>query len=293
MTDRTASLLLDTRAIIGEGPHWDAGQGCLWWVDILGSCLHRFDPASGRDVVFPVGDHVGTVVPRASGGVMLALRRGFASFMPGVDARPTLVREPADHPSGNRFNDGACDPAGRLWAGTMAYDETPGAGALYRLDAGHRVERLIGGVTISNGLVWDAQRGLFHYIDSPTRCVRTFDYDPASGGIGRPRVTVRCAVDDGFPDGMALDAEGKLWIAHWGGSQVVRWDPSTGLAIQRIRLPVAQPSACAFGGERLDRLYITSARVGLSEAVLAREPAGGLFVADPGVTGFASTPFAG
>ena len=289
----TATLILDASATLGEGPHWDATRQRLWWVDILGSALHEFDPATGVDRSFLVGDHVGTVVPRASGGVILALRRGIAAFDPDRDAAPRLLVEPADHPAGNRFNDGTCDPAGRLWAGTMAYDTATGAGALYRFDADHRLTRVLAGLTIANGLAWDLQRGLFHHIDSPTRTIRTFTYDHGNAVLSDPRVSVRCADDDGFPDGMAIDAEGMLWVAHWGGGQVVRWDPTSGRAVQRIRVPVTQPSACAFGGPRLDRLYITSARAGLSASDLAMEPAGGLFVAEPGVCGFASVPFAG
>ena len=293
MPSTTAELILDARAELGEGPHWDAARQRLWWVDILGSQLHAFDPISGRDESFATGAHVGTVVPRASGGVVLALARGIAAFNPGSGIAPQMMAVPDDHPPGNRFNDGTCDPAGRLWVGTMAYDEAKGAGALYRLASDGTFARMISGVSISNGLTWDLARRRFHYIDSPTRTIVTYDYDHASGAISAPRVAVYCADSDGFPDGMAIDIEGMLWVAHWGGRQVVRWDPDTGRALQRIRVPVSQPTACAFGGENLDRLYITSARVGLSAEALAREPAGGLFVTDPGISGLASVPFAG
>ena len=135
---------------------------------------------------------------------------------------------------------------------------------------------------------------MFYHIDSPTRCVFAWDYDHAAGTISNRRVAIRATPEDGWPDGMAMDVEGKLWVAHWGGSQVVRWDPLTGEAMERIRTPVSQPSACAFGGDRLDKLYITSARADMTPEQLAKEPAaGGLFVADPGVTGVHTSPFAG
>lgn len=291
--DLVAEPILVAASTLGEGPHWDAGRRVLWWVDILGSALHAFDPAAGVDRVWAVGDHVGTVVPSVAGGVVLALRRGLAAFDPEADGPPRMLAEPADHPASNRFNDGTCDPAGRLWAGTMAYDEATGAGALYRFDADHRLHRVLDGITISNGLAWDLERSVFYHIDSPTRTIRAFSYDHASGAIAEPRTAVRCGLDDGFPDGMAIDVEGMLWVAHWGGAQVVRWDPATGRAVQRVRVPTRQPSACAFGGDRLDRLFITSARVGLAPGILAAEPAGALFAIDVDVRGFASVPFAG
>lgn len=290
---RRVDLALDVRAELGEGPIWDGAAQRLWWVDILASTVHRFDPRTGDDASFAVGEHVGTVVPRARGGLMLAVAGGFASFDPASGTSRLIAAPERDRPR-NRFNDGKCDPAGRFWAGTMSYDETPGAGSLYRLDADGSVTPMLRDVSISNGLAWDLERRRFYFIDSPTRAIAAFDYDHDSGRIGNRRVCVQATTEDGFPDGMAMDVEGKLWVAHWGGSQVVRWDPDTGRALARIRVPVSQPSACAFGGERLDRLFITSARVGMKPEQLAREPhAGSLFVADPGVTGVPQPAYAG
>lgn len=290
---RDAHLVLDARATLGEGPLWDPVERRLRWVDILASRVHAFDPATGLDTWIDVGSHVGTVANRAKGGLMLAQRAGFTRIDPG-STTPVPVAEPADHPAGNRFNDGKCDPAGRFWAGTMAYDCTPGAGALYRLDPDGRITVLARGFTIANGLAWDLHRARFYHIDSPTGCVFAWDYDHAAGTIANRRVVIRTGPQDGSPDGMAMDVEGKLWVAHWGGSQVVRWDPETGAALERIQVPATQPTACAFGGERLDTLYITSAREGLAPEQLARQPhAGGLFAVRPGVCGMHASPFAG
>ena len=292
-TVKKLELILDAKATLGEGPVWCGATQRLYWVDILESRLHWFDPASGKHQRREIGAHVGTVVPRAKGGVMLAVKRGFASY--DIDkAELTLLAEPERDKPNNRFNDGKCDPAGRFWAGTLAYDDAPGVASLYRFDPDGSVTVMERGISCSNGLVWDLERRRFYYIDSPTRTVAAYDYDHATGAIANKRVVVRCTTDDGFPDGMAIDVEGKLWVAHWGGSQIVRWDPDTGTALARIPTPVSQPTACAFGGEKLDRLYITSARVGLKPEVLAKQPlAGGLFVVDPGVRGKPSHAFAG
>ena len=286
-------LILDARATLGEGAFWDTVTKRLFWLDILQSQLHRFDPATKQDEVFDIGEHVGTVVTRAKGGVMLAVKRGLASY--DLETKTLkLVAEPEKDKPKNRFNDGKCDPKGRFWAGTLAYDETVGAGALYRLDADGSVKVMEKNVSCSNGLAWDLWRRLFYFIDSPTRTVVAYDYNHADGSIENKRIVVQAAVEDGFPDGMAIDVDGKLWVAHWGSSQVIRWDPDTGRALKRIKLPVSQVTSCAFGGNRLDKLYITSARIGLTDAQLLKEPqAGGLFVVTPGILGVEQTAYAG
>jgi sugar lactone lactonase YvrE len=288
----TAEIALAVTPTLGEGPLWCQLTNSLYWVDILESKVHRFDPAAGANRTWAVPEHVGTVVTRAKGGLTLALRGGFAHLNTGDGAITRLAQPAADKPH-LRFNDGKCDPAGRFWAGTLAYDEKPNQGSLYRLDPSGAITVMLEQVSISNGLAWDLARSRFYYIDSPTRTVAAFHYDHASGAITNRRVAVQATPEDGWPDGMAIDVEGKLWVAHWGGSQVIRWDPETGKALARIRTPASQPSACAFGGPRLDRLYITSARVGMKPEQLAKEPAGSLFVADPGIAGVAFAPFAG
>ena len=288
--DDTAELALDIRAELGEGPLWDAARGCLWWVDILGAAVHAFDPATGTDRAIPVGEHVGTVVTRREGGLLLALRSGLAACDPGSGKLERWSDPEAGRP-GIRFNDGKCDPQGRFWAGTMAYDIAPGAGNLWRLDPDRSLHHMLAAVTISNGVAWDAERGVFYHIDSPTRSVSAFDFDAATGGIANRRTVIACRPEDGFPDGCVLDAEGFLWVAHWGGGQVVRWDTRSGRAVQRIRVPVDQPSAVAFAGTRL---FITSARTGMSHERLAAQPqAGGIFTAETGVPGAPVYAFAG
>ena len=287
-------LVAAVQAELGEGPVWDASTGQLVWVDILGRRVHRFRPEDGVDVVvLETPSDVGAVAPRREGGLVLALVDGFWLLDPGATA-PRLHRPVDAARPETRFNDGKVDDDGRFWAGTMAYDQRPGAGSLYRLDRDGRVETMLDGVTISNGLAWSDDRQTLYYIDTPTRRVDAFDCDPASGAISGRRTVVQLSDDQtGSPDGMTIDAEGALWVALWDGWAVHRYLPDGTLAAV-VRMPVARPTSCTFGGPDLGDLYITSARSGLSaDALVAQPAAGGLFRVRPGTTGRPSTPFAG
>lgn len=286
-------LLLDTHALVGEGPLWDEKNQLLYWVDILSSQLYAYDPATGENETWDVGQHVGTVVLRESGGVLLALRDGFAAFELTTSTL-TLLADPEVELPDNRFNDGKCDPGGRFWAGTMAYENQTTQGSLYRLDTDMSVHKMVGDIGISNGIVWSLDHTMMYYIDSMAYTVRAFDYDNSNGDIANERVVVQVAREMGLPDGMSIDAEGMLWVAHFGGSCIRRWNPNTGQLISQIDLPTAQITACAFGGPNFDTLYITSAANGYGDADFAREPhAGGLFVTQPGIEGVPTFAFAG
>jgi len=286
-------LVVDAKAVLGEGPIWHAAGRRLYWVDIEGRLLHVFDPSPGRDRAIDVGTRIGTVAPRAGGGLLVALESGLAFFDLEKEALTPIVDPEADLPN-NRFNDGKCDPSGRLWAGTMDMDFAPGAGSLYRLDTDLSVHRVLGDVTVSNGLAWSFDRRTLYYIDSPTRAVAAFDYDDEAGTITGRRVAVTVPEELGSPDGMTIDAEGKLWVAHWGAGAVCRWDPDGGHLLEKIDVPAAHTTSCAFGGEDLDDLYITTARSGRSEEDLEAQPlAGGLFRIRPGVHGVPAFEFAG
>ena len=294
MTDQP-DLVIDAQAALGEGPLWHAQTQRLYWVDIIPGEVHVYDPAAGTDRCINVGQQVGTVVPRVSGGLMLALEHGFASLDLETE-RLTLLADPEAHLPGNRFNDGKCDPAGRFWAGTMGMaDPTPpAAGALYCLDAQHQVAQRLSGVTCSNGLVWSSDLSTMYFIDSGAQTVDAFDYDHATGAIANRRAVVTLPDDYGIPDGMTIDVEGMLWVAGWGHHRVSRWNPADGKLLRTLEFPASQVTACAFGGPNLDALYVTSARTGLSPEALAKEPlAGALFVVYPGVQGVPADEFAG
>ena len=291
--DTGVELLVDAHAQVGEGPLWDEEQQLLYWVDILSSLLYIYDPATGENRVLDVGRHVGTVVTRASGGLMLAVREGFASF--DLETQElTLIANPEAHITGNRFNDGKCDPAGRFWAGTMAYESPSNQGSLYRLDTDFSVHKIFGDVAISNGIIWSLDHTTMYYIDTLRKNVRAFDYADDTGDISNERVIINVPEEIGMPDGMAIDSEGMLWVAHYGGSCVSRWNPNTAQLLEKIDLPVTQVTACAFGGPNLDILFITSAAQELDAAELARQPlAGGLFSIKTPYQGVPSFRFGG
>ena len=291
--DTGVELLVDAHAQVGEGPLWDEERQLLYWVDILSSLLYIYDPATGENRVLDVGRHVGTVVTRASGGLMLAVREGFASF--DLETQElTLIANPEAHITGNRFNDGKCDPAGRFWAGTMAYENPTNQGSLYRLDTDFSVHKIFGDVAISNGIIWSLDHTTMYYIDTLRKNVRAFDYADDTGDISNERVIINVPEEIGMPDGMAIDSEGMLWVAHYGGSCVSRWNPNTAQLLEKIDLPVTQVTACAFGGPNLDILFITSAAQELDAAELARQPlAGGLFSIKTPYQGVPSFRFGG
>jgi sugar lactone lactonase YvrE len=290
---QSAELVLDIKAALGEGAIWDAELQVLYWVDILGCQVHVYDPANGQDRVVDVGQYVGTVVPRQAGGLMLALHHGFAS-LDLETGQVKIVADPEQHLPGNRFNDGKCDPAGRFWAGTLALDGTAEVASLYRLDADMSVHKMLDQVTCSNGIVWTLDNKTMYYIDTNLRRVDAFDYDHETGAISGRRTAFEVPNEMGYPDGSTLDSEGMLWVALWQGGAVSRWNPVSGELLQVVNVPAPNVTSCAFGGPKLEQLYITTARNGLSEEALAEYPlAGGLFCAKVAVTGLPASGFAG
>ena len=287
----TAELVLNARASCGEGPIWADDR--LYWVDIPEGAVHVFDPRTGKNASTYTGEMVGTVVPRASGGVAVAAQQGFC----GLDldtGKLTVLNDPeADNPD-TRFNDGKCDPAGRFWAGACPIDEESPIGTLYRLDADHTAHAQVRRLQIPNGIVWSLDNTTMYYIDTLTRRVDAFDYDHATGEAANRRVAFAIPESMGLPDGMSIDANGHLWIGMWGGYGVTHWNPETGEHLGKVEIPAAQVTACAFGGPDLDDLYITSARRGRTAPELKNEPhAGGLFRAKVGVQGVPACAFAG
>lgn len=278
--------VLPVAAGLAEGPCWWAEKQVLLWVDIEASRIGLFDPQTARNNFLHLPAHVGAVVPTSAGDLLLATATGFLRLDPITEAVTLLSDPEADRP-GNRFNDGKCDPWGRFWAGTMAYDFEPLAGALWRVNADFSCVRQRQGFTISNGLAWSQDRGTLYLIDSPTLNVLAFPLTNAGEIAGEPSICVHIPEDwDAVPDGMCMDAEGMLWIALFGGGCVTRWDPVSGQRLERLALPCRQVTSCCFGGPHLDQLFITTARREMDAAAIKAEPlAGGLFQADVGVKG--------
>jgi len=309
-------LALDARATLAEAPFWEPRSKTLYWVDIERGELHLFSPATGVDRSIALGQMVGTVVPRRQGGAVVALHHGFALLELETETLTPLA-DPNQGDDDLRFNDGKCDPAGRFWAGTISLARAEGTSALFRLDPPHAaadrtsspedarpttdganlhwpVHRMLDGLSNSNGLAWSLDSRTMYHIDSPTFQVTAMDFDVDSGTIDNRRVVIEVDPKLGKPDGMTIDAEGMLWIARFRGGCVQRWDPAEGKLLQQIDLPVSNVTACAFGGDELDELYVTTARAGLDEQQLAAQPAaGGIYRLRPGVGGVALPLFAG
>jgi len=283
----TAGLELDAKARLGEGALWHPLEQVLYWVDIEGKALHRYDPASRQDKKFTVPARIGTVVPIEGEGALVALQNGIHKIDTDTGSL-TLLNNPLQQPD-IRFNDGKCDPAGRFWVGTMALDTRKGAAVLYCMDQHQHIVQVLDGLTISNGIVWSADRKTMYFVDTPTQQVQAFAYDDATGRIGQGRVVIGVPEAEGEPDGMTIDKEGKLWIALHGGAAVGRFDPDTGKLLGKIQVPAPNVTSCAFGGKELDTLYITTAREGLSDQKLETYPlSGGLFSVKPGICGVAA-----
>lgn len=285
-------IIIKRRSLVGEGTIWDYEKSVLYWVDILDQKVFIYDPAKETNKTIDTLQAVGTVVPRASGGLMVALHNGFAS----LDIQ-TGVMQPFGDPErkipANRFNDGKCDPAGRFWAGTMEFNGATGCGSLYCLETDGTITKKLDDISISNGIVWSHDHQTMYFIDTARNNVRAFAYDLTTGAISNDRITVTNQ-DSGFFDGMTIDEEGMLWIAIFGGAAVRRYHPETGRLLATIELPTKYITSCAFGGPNLDELYITSATHQMSEAELNADPLGGtLFRVKSATKGIKSLAYKG
>jgi sugar lactone lactonase YvrE len=285
-------LVLDARAELGEGPVWDDRRRRLVFVDIMHGHVHEFDPASGGDRVIEVGQPVGSVALAERGDWILAARDGFFRLDPDTEEMSLIAPVEADL-TGNRMNDGAVDAHGRFWAGTMGTVGVREAGTLYRLDPDGSVRHMLAPVSTSNGIDWSPDGRRMYYVDTPLNRIDVFTFEPASGDICDRRTFVNVPAASGLPDGLVVDADGFVWLALWQGAAIHRYTPS-GRLHRVVNMPVALVTKCTFGGEALDELYITTARIGLhEEARSGPSPAGGVFRVRPGVSGRRANRFAG
>ena len=271
----------------GEGPLWDSRAGKLFFVDMLAGVVAEWD-TSGSVKRHVVGAVAAVVRARARGGYVLGVERGFAFANGDFSAVETLPPVFADETV--RMNDGGCDPQGRFYCGSMAYAETPGAGTLFRLNLDLSVERVLEGVTISNGLQWTRDGSSAYYSDTATGRIDVFDFDADTGAFSGRRPFVELDPMSGAPDGLAIDEEDGLWVALWGGGAVHRYD-ARGCLSEVIELPVPKVTACTFGGDDGRTLYITTSRDGLASGELPE--AGAVFSVRAGVPGAAPHAFAG
>ena len=293
---RSASMRVqvfaDLHADVGEAPHWDERTKTLLFVDLTAGTVFRYGQSGAKLGSFPVGQEVGAVVPRRRGGLVLAVRDGIATVSDSGEGFELTSPVERDIP-GNRMNDAKCDPAGRLFAGTTAFDFSPHAAALYRVAPDWSFGQVVRDVTQSNGIAWSPDGSRMYFIDSATQGIDVFDFDIGAGSAGNRRRLVTIERAHGVPDGMTTDSGGNLWVACFGGAAVRCYSPA-GVLVDEILFPVTQVTSCTFGGSDLADLYVTSAAYRLSAAQLTREPhAGATFVCRPGAVGMPASSFAG
>jgi len=281
------------RSLLGEGPTWSPRDNALYWVDILTPSVHRYDAATGTDSETPLGSMVSLVIPKASGGLVVATPGGLMSL-----DLATRRLAPFCHPESERtdirYNDGKCDRRGRLWVGSMDMGAAANRGHLFRVDGDGSWKRADSGFTVPNGIGWSPDNKAMYVTDTYRQTIYRYDFDLASGTVENRRPLITIAASDGKPDGLTVDDQGCLWVALWDAWHIARFSPE-GHLMQRVRVPVPRPTSCCFGGDNLDTLYVTSASLRLNEEQLARAPlSGSLFALSlPNVRGLPDTVFAG
>jgi sugar lactone lactonase YvrE len=293
MTD--IQCVVDAKAQLGEATCWDADEECLWWVDIYGRMIHRYDPSRSEIKTFSAPARPGSLAVRAQGGLVVAMGNGFHFFDPKTHQFKLII----DVDPGNantHMNDGKTDRQGRFWSGTEFETEgkpAQSAAALYRLDADLCCRKMIDGVTCANGLAWSPDGRTMYFTDSGTPYVWAWSFDAASGDIENRRVFIDLSSINGIGDGATVDSDGCYWLTMPFRGEVRRYDPR-GKLMQAIHLPTDTPTCCEFGGKDLAILYVTTATLKRSPQELTHQPrAGGLFAIDAGVKGLRSLAFKG
>lgn len=288
-TDSSVQCVADVHAVLGEGPVWVAREAALYWLDIKGLKIFRLD-SRGVRTEWPTPFRIGSIAPRKSGGFIAGTEKGIAAIDPEAARFDILFNPEEDLPS-NRFNDGKLDRQGRFWAGTMDDSEKSATGSLYRIDRDLSCTAVDRGYKVTNGPAFSPDGKRMYHNDSARQVTYVFDLEGEQ--LGERSVFLQFKEGEGYPDGMTVDSEGCLWVALWDGWCVRRYSPA-GEWMETVKMPVARPTSCAFGGLDLDRLYISSASIGLDETASGMQPnAGGLFMITPGVRGLEEVPFAG
>ena len=259
--------------ILGEGPVWHKGRNSFFWVDIEGQLVQEYGLHSGLTKSWQMPARTGMLAIVNDHELIVALQGSIVLFNLEDSSLSTIVMLDADKPM-MRPNDGKCDSEGRLWVGTLNMNLSDPVGSLYILE-GKTISKKLDGLTISNGMAWTADNSRFYFIDTPTQRIDAFIFDAEKGDIVFEQTVIHIPAEDGYPDGMCIDAEGMLWVALWGGFAVKRYNPFTGALLATIDLPVPNITSCTFGGENLDQLFITSARNMLTDEQLEQYPLSG------------------
>lgn len=277
---------------LGEGPAWDDRRSELLWVDVHQKHLHFLD-IRGQKETHKFDQMISFALPCLDETYIVGMQDGIFRYN---RKKQTLraIQNPEPELLSNRFNDGKCDPYGNIWAGTMDIQQKLNKGALYKLDQQLHLSKQFSPVSISNGLAWNKELNRMYYIDSPIRTVYCWEYEEKTKFLDQPIHTFQTPEDMGFPDGMTIDQEGMLWIAHWDGGCVARWHPELGQLIAKVDIPAPRVTSCTFGAKEMTTLYVTTARTGLSKEQLKQHPfSGSIFTIDTNTKGLGITKFQG
>jgi len=291
ITKIKVELAYKTDTLLGEGAIWNHESNELYWIDIEGKTLHIYDPNLNTNRSFPTASHIGTVVPKNKNEALIALVDGIHSIDLNT-GQTSLFADMKTVLTNCRLNDGKCDPAGRFWVGSMHWQQQKGKANLFTINSDASVTKKMDSVTISNGIVWAKDKKTMYYIDTPTSQIKAYNYDNVTGNISNERIAVQISEDLGFPDGMTIDEEDMVWVGMWNGNAVIRFNPQTGEVLQKVEVPAHNVTSCAFGGENLDILYITTASIDMTDQEKEKYPlAGSVFKVSLGVKGVKSNFF--
>lgn len=287
----TAELEFETKSLLGEGAFWNHKTNELYWVDIEAKTLNIYSPETKANRSIQLPSLVGTVVPYTKSEAVVALLDGIYKVNV-LSGELSLLSDIESNMPENRFNDGKCDPRGNLWVGSMHFGQSKPNASVYKINQQGETTKMIDSVTISNGIVWTKDAKTMYYIDTPTEQIVAYDFDKQTSTISNKRVVVEVSKEHGFPDGMAIDEDDMLWVGMWNGNAVARFNPKNGKLISKISVPAHNVTSCAFGGENLDILYITTSSLDMTEEEQKKYPrAGSIFKIKPGVKGVKSRLF--
>lgn len=282
---KTATLEYKVNSKLGEGALWNYKTQEFYWVDIEGKTLNIYNPKTKTNKVIKTPSRVGTVVPYTKEQAVVALEDGIYKINLENGDLKQISNVESDITE-NRFNDGKCDPKGNLWVGSMHLKESLPNANLYKIEPNGVTTKMVDSVTISNGIVWSKDTKKMYYIDTPSKSIKSYDYDIETSTISNEKIAVNIPESLGYPDGMTIDENDTLWVGLWNGNAVAQFDPKTGKLISKIEVPAHNVTACAFGGENLDILYITTSNNDMTEEERKKYPlAGSIFKYKPGVKG--------
>jgi sugar lactone lactonase YvrE len=285
------SVLYKANCLLAEGPYWHAERKSFFWVDIEAKILFEYDWKNGSVKKTSIPYRVSMIVQDEQDNIILGVQGGLAAFNLNSGSLTWLINIEKEFPD-HRCNDGKCDPDGRLWVGTMDKDCKEGEGSFYCIDEDLRLHKKLDKLSIPNGLAWSLDNKRLYHTDSPSHEIKSYFFETNAGDISLEKTVVKIPDEMGQPDGMTIDEEGMLWIAHWGGSGIYRWNPENGKLLDKVEVPAQQVTSCVFGGEELDHLVITTASTGLSEEDLKKYPlSGSIFITKPGVKGIPANKF--